>query len=233
MDFDKIKELHEKMGLIKKFDENPQYNRYRKEQKWYEKVKSKRTGEYYQAEELIQRELVPPDWIPPHSDGKGKGKSVKYPLKHVNGIIRTRVTDGSEWITSTQEWWGLDQAGNPLNISMDLKESYDDIFPVYKIKPENPRERDSKMIRELDRLEHRTKYTLPFSPENVQKLYDMRNGRCCLVIRDQTQDKPPYDIPKLESFKNSRFEELFEWASTPRTAMDRSYGDSLDNSHIG
>ena len=35
-------------------------------------------------------------------------------------------------------------------------------------------------------------------------------------------------IPKLESFKNSGFEELFEWASTPRTAMDRSYGDSLE-----
>jgi hypothetical protein len=59
------------------------------------------------------------------------------------------------------------------------------------------------------------------------------NGKCGLVIKDETRDKPPYEIPKLESFKNSGFEELFEWASTPRTKLDRSYGDNLDNSHIG
>jgi hypothetical protein len=89
------------------------------------------------------------------------------------------------------------------------------------------------MIRELDHIEHRIKYTLPFSAENVQKLYDMRNGKCFLTLIDMTQDKPPYDIPKLESFKNSSFPELFEWASTPHTKLDRSYGDSLEASHIG
>ena len=72
------------------------------------------------------------------------------------------------------------------------------------------------MIRELDHIEHRPKYTLPFSAENVQKLYDMRNGKCSLVLKDETVDKPPYEIPKLETFKNSSFPELFEWASTPQ-----------------
>ena len=89
------------------------------------------------------------------------------------------------------------------------------------------------MILEITSIQHKIKYTLPFTPENIDQLYSMRNGKCSLVLKDETRDKPPYDIPKLESFKNSRFEELFEWASTPRTAMDRSYGDSLDNSHIG
>ena len=49
------------------------------------------------------------------------------------------------------------------------------------------------------------KYTLPFTSENVDSLYAKRNGKCILVLQDQTQDKPPYEIPKLESFKNSSF----------------------------
>ena len=47
----------------------------------------------------------------------------------------------------------FDSAGNPLNISMDNKECYDDILPIYKMKPENPRDRESEMIRELNHIE--------------------------------------------------------------------------------
>jgi hypothetical protein len=41
---------------------------------------------------LIKRDLVPPDWKPPHVDGK----PVKYPLKQTNSIIRIRTADGFE-----------------------------------------------------------------------------------------------------------------------------------------
>jgi hypothetical protein len=102
-------------------------------------VKSRRTSDYYQAEDLIKRDMVPPDWIPPHTDGSGNGKAPLYPLKHVNGIIRRKVADGSEWITTSQEWIALDQAGNPLNISKDNKECFDDILPIYKVRPQNPK----------------------------------------------------------------------------------------------
>ena len=204
MDFEKTKELYEKIGQIKRFQELPEYTRYNKELNWYKRVKSKRTGEYHQAGDLLKRDMVPHDWIPPHTDGEGKAP--EYPLKHVNGIMRRRIADGTEWITTTQEWISLDSAGNPLNISMDNKECYDDILPIYKMKPENPRDKDSEMIRELDHIEHRPKYTLPFTAENVQKLYDMRNGKCSLGLKDETVDKPPYDIPKLETFKNVAFQ---------------------------
>ena len=49
-------QLYEEIGQKKKFEETADYNRYRKEKKWYENVKSKRTGEYYQANELIKRD---------------------------------------------------------------------------------------------------------------------------------------------------------------------------------
>ncbi len=69
-------------------------------------------------------------------------------------------------------------------------------------------------------------------PENLDKLYERKNGKCELVLKDETQDKHQYSIPKFESFKNSSFPELFEWASTPQTKLDKSYGDNLNNSHI-
>ena len=66
-------------------------------------------------------------------------------------------------------WYGLDQTGNPVNISMDDKEMYDDILPIYTLKPEKPNDRDSKMIREIKTIESRIKYTEAFKAETVQK----------------------------------------------------------------
>ena len=231
MDYVKTEQLYKEIGQKKKFEETADYNRYRKEKKWYDDVKSRRTGEYYQANELIRRDLVSKKWTPPHVNEKGE--PLEYPLKYVDGIYRVRIADMSEWLLTTEQWYGLDVYGNALNISMNHKQRFDDIRPIYTNKAKNPKERDSEMILEITSIQHKMKYTLPFTPENVDQLYSMRNGKCSLVLKDETRDKPPYDIPKLESFRNSAFEELFQWASTPRTAMDRSYGDSLEASHIG
>ena len=69
------------------------------------------TGEYYQAQDLIKRDLVSPDWKPPRVDSKGK--PVKYPIKEVNEIIRKRLADGSEWVLSRQ-YWTEATAGNSI-----------------------------------------------------------------------------------------------------------------------
>ena len=121
----------------------------KKELKWLETFKSKRIGEFFQAEDLKRREMVPADWQPPHVDeratSKSKGKPLKYPLKYVNSIIRLRTAEGSEHLKSRQTWIGLDQAGNPVSKSMDDKELFDDKLPIYKMKPEKPNDRDSKI----------------------------------------------------------------------------------------
>jgi hypothetical protein len=177
------------------------------------------------------------DWKPPHVDSEGK--PVKYPIKYVNEIIRKRLVDGTEWILSRQEWWGLDQLGNAINISMNDKEMYDDVLPVYGQKAENPRDdprfRDTKMISYISRLEPRIKYLEPFHRDIAQKL-DMRNGKygCGLVIIDESGgDHPGFSVPSFEHFKSTLFDELWELVTTPKYKMDRSYGDNLDNSHIG
>jgi hypothetical protein len=232
MDYEKTVALYEKAGLLKKWKENPESYLHNAEKVWYDKVKSKRTREFWQAEDLIKREMVPPDWESPYTDSRGK--SLKFPQKCTKAIYRRRLNDGTEWITSTQEWWGLDEAGNLVNQTMDQKK-YDAILPLYKLKPENPKQRDSKMIREVSDIGHKIKYTEPFKPETVQKLFDKRDGDCGLVIIDEsgTGHKPPYSIPTLHQFMNTPFDELFEWASTPTYRLDRAYKDQLEASHIG
>ena len=63
-DFVKTEQLYEEIGQKKRFEETADYNRYRKEKTWYDNVKSRRTGEYYQANELIRRDLVAKKWTP-------------------------------------------------------------------------------------------------------------------------------------------------------------------------
>jgi hypothetical protein len=94
MDYDKTRELYEKAGQIKRWEQTPEYLSHKSELDWYDKVKSKRTGDYYQADELIKREMVPPDWKPPHTDAEGR--ALKYPVKYVNSITRKRIADGTE-----------------------------------------------------------------------------------------------------------------------------------------
>jgi hypothetical protein len=135
-------------------------------------------------------------------------------------------------------WTGLDQVGNEVNISMNDKEKYDDVLPVYTLKPENPKDdprfRDTKMIRVIDRLESRIKYTEPFNAETAQKLWDMKNGKCSLCVIDESGgDYPPVTVPSFQHFKSTPFDELWEMVTTPKYKMDRTYGDNLDNSHIG
>jgi hypothetical protein len=214
MDYEKTYQLYKDIGQAKKFEDSPDYHRYTKIQKWYDKVKSKRTGDFYQADELVRRELVPGDWRPPHVDSQGK--PLTYPVKNTNTIIRIRASDNTEWIKTRQFWYGLDLAGNPAPIAMDDQELYDDILPIYNVRPEKPGDRDTKYVREVINIEHRIKYTKPFSPEAVQEFHDMKNGKCSLIIKDETADVPPYSVTSLEDFKNRSFQDLLDYAVTPK-----------------
>jgi hypothetical protein len=232
MDYSKTQELYQKAGQVKKWENIPEYLSYKGELAWLDKVRSKRNNEFFQAQDLINRELVPPEWVPPHVDSKGK--PVKYPLKHVNSIIRVRALDGSEYLKSRQMWWGLDEAGNPVNQSMDDKEVMDEILPIYTLKPENPKARDSKMIKEVTSIEHRTKYLLPFTASNAEKLWDMRNGNCTLILKDESKgDKYAYSTDSFEHFKSREFYELWDILSTPKYKLDRSIKDSMNDTQYG
>jgi hypothetical protein len=69
-------------------------------------------------------------------------------------------------------------AGNVVNLSWNFKECFDDVRPLVKNKPKDPKDRDSEMVWDVMSIEYNIKNTLPFTPENTQRLYDMRNGTC-------------------------------------------------------
>ena len=49
MDLERTYQAYKDLGMGKKFEEFPDFSRYKKEQTWYEKVKSRRIGDYFQA----------------------------------------------------------------------------------------------------------------------------------------------------------------------------------------
>ena len=233
MDYERTVQLYEKAGQIKKWEDTPEYHSRKGELDWYDKVKSKRSGDFWQAQDLINRQLVDPEWEAPHKDKDGK--PLEYPVKYVNSIIKIRAADGSKWLKSRQQWWGLDEAGNPINQTMDDKEVFDDVLMIYTLKPENPKARDSKMIREVTGVTSRIKYTLPFTKENAEKLWNMRNGNCSLVIKDESGggDKSPRSVESFEQFASTLFSELWDLMTTPKWKLDRSYKDQLNDTQYG
>jgi hypothetical protein len=61
MDYEHTMQLYDQAKQKKQFLETAEYLDYKKELKWLETVKSKRTGEFFQAENLKRREMVPAD----------------------------------------------------------------------------------------------------------------------------------------------------------------------------
>ena len=121
----------------------------------------------------------------------------------------------------------IGQVGNPRQHSLNDNECFDDVLPIYTPKPENPKDnprfKDTKMVSTIDRLERRIKHTEPFKPETVQKLYDMRNGNCSLVVIDEFGAAHLHvSVPSFEHFRDRPFEELWDLVTTPRYKMEPS-----------
>ena len=50
-----------------------------------------------------------------------------------------------------------------------------------------------------------------------------------LVLKDESRDRPPYAIDSFDHLKTREFDELWDMFATPRTKLDRSYGDQLQD----
>jgi hypothetical protein len=76
----------------------------------------------------------------------------------------------------------------------------------------------------------------PFTPENLDELFVMvpgadeaaKEAAASLVIAkyDQTGSRVghPYQMPKYKDFRNRSFEDLYDYASTPRTSEQAKWG---------
>jgi hypothetical protein len=133
----------------------------------------------------------------------------KYPIKTVYQIIRLKTADGREWLLSRQMWTGLDRLGNELPQAMDDKESWWKpvfIYEQMRLDPKDP----------LGKMQKRT------SVNSVS-----------MVLRVNDPSVLPRGIIKYSDFRDREFDELMEWATTPKFNLDRSVKDQLSERQYG
>jgi hypothetical protein len=102
----------------------------------------------------------------------------------------------------------------------------------------NPKDVFSKTERKAISVTYEQEPTLPFTPENLEQLYSTCSNPAdlktiFLVIKNEGTDQSPRSITNHEDFKNRSFDELWEWATTPRFSLDRSVKDQLQDRQYG
>jgi hypothetical protein len=219
-DYKKTEESYKKEGV--NYKKPP---RQLKEEKWLAQVTNPNTGEFLQPEQLKAAGLLSPDY----SNNK------KYPIKTVYQITRLKTADGKEWLISRQMWTGLDRLGNEVPSAMDDKETW--------WKPNFWREQirlDPKD--QLSRMQIRTsvtgftkEYTLPFSAKELDKIHSLRKlgDAVSMTLRVSDSSASPRKIPRYTDFRDREFDELWEWATTPKFSLDRSIKDQLNERQYG
>jgi hypothetical protein len=132
----------------------------------------------------------------------------------------------------------LDRLGNDILKTFVDPELYDKPVSAYQSGPVNPKDPFSKTERMAVSVTYEQEPTLPFTPENLEQLYSICSNHAdrkiiFLVIKNEGTDESPRHITNHEDFKNRPFEELWEWATTPRFSLDRSVKDQLQDRQYG
>jgi hypothetical protein len=192
------------------------------QQLWLQKVTNPATGTFYQISDL------PIEW-------RRNKENKPYPIKHANQIIRMKTADGKEWLKSKQQWIAVDSQGNVIMKAYTDLEVWDKPIFEYGIKPKDPKNPDGPKEHAVIGVKGFTKqYSMPFNEENLKSLYDMRPGKesssvSLILLRIGYDDIPkdhPYLIENYEDLSSRPFDELWDYVSTPKYKLDRSYRDA-------
>jgi hypothetical protein len=197
---------------------------------FFEQVKNPITGEFFQLETLKAAGAVSPDFtLPPGFENK------RFPVITVNSIYRMKASDGKEYLKSRQMYYGLDRLGNIINKSIDDQEVYDKPIWQYSQLPAGSSSFGSssnpfaKSERKIVGATFVKVFDKPFTPENVDELFALVPGEdekakeaavsLSIVKYDQSGNVAGaiYHISKYRDFRNRDFEELYDYASTPKT----------------
>ena len=141
-----------------------------------------------------------------------KHPEIHYPLKIPLSINRFRSLDGNEWILTKQRWVGVNGFGDPQHRNISNLEYYDKPEFIHERVEDknNPRNIVTKAtdIREINRI-----YTLPFSPEALDQIYNdtpiADKRRLTFSVKDEAAAGIVRDIKKYEDLRNKSFDELY------------------------
>jgi len=135
---------------------------------------------------------------------------------------------------SRQTWTGLDRMGNEVSKSFDDMETWLKPIMRYESRPVNPNDRFSKIERKLAGISLDVKvFDKAFSAKALDELNTLRSPASQLIILkvDEQGEKigNPYVVGKYEDFRSRPFEELYEYASTPRQPDQTKLGNEETN----
>ena len=198
------------------------------------------TGTYYQLSDLPAENRRNTPLLTSKSQEKD-GNPVTYPIKHVIQMVRVQAADEKEYLSSFQEWFAIDKLGNELNDTIRAPETRDNYtfirnyMPKDRNNPDGPKE---PRVTGIKSVTH--EFTMPFTTENADKLYEMRRtkapGSVSLSIKRVGWDGNTlghvYQVEKYEDFISKKFDDLWDYMSVQSTRSDIDH-KSLNGSHIG
>jgi hypothetical protein len=141
-----------------------------------------------------------------------KHPEIVYPLKIPLSITRYRLLDGNEYLVSKQKWIGVNSFGDTQHRNVSNVEYYEQPeFDHQRVEDKNnPRSMIVKAtgIRNILKI-----YTLTFSPENADSLYNMvpQADRRMLnfAVKDEAASGIARAVKTFEEFRNKTFDELY------------------------
>jgi hypothetical protein len=205
-----------------KYEKHPQQ---KQEERFFAVIKNPTTGNYIQYKDLASD----------YRTDDSKANKV-YPVVRVIQLIRVKTPDNREWVKSKQEWIGLDSAGNEVDESFTDPEIWDKPIFKYKMMPRDHSPNSPLERRAVD-YTLKPEYTKPFTKENVKELYAKANPNAVSLVIQRVDTNGmsaghPYLIDKYQDFVGKSFDELWDYMSTPKFKLDRSYEDNLEANHI-
>lgn len=203
------------------------YPRFRKERKYFdqERTANGRPWPYVkQPDELYYdnflADVVDPstgDYYADNDTGKPAGKYV------VDMIIRYQLVDGSEVLLTQGKVEALDYFRHPKTFSADKPEMHKKTLFRHDTRLDS-RNRVTSVCKGPQGSEF--VYDLPFTPENLDKLWSLkRHGNIQLIVKTELNSEPhalerkgllrPNDIQgSYDLFKNAEFDYLYNWEYT-------------------
>ena len=166
-------------------------------------IKYEALGDEVEYNKWIKRcQDVNGDW---HQDPKHP--EIKYPVKTAESIYRVMTRDG-EWLKSSQRWIGLNAYLDEQPINRIEPEVYvETTFAKRRVQDANNRD---NIITEPSGVGSQiTRYEVPFTPENFDTLYNMRDsGYCNLALLDKRRDVAPREVINSDDMRKIPFDEL-------------------------
>jgi hypothetical protein len=118
-------------------------------------------------------------------EGTGTPKGKIGPKRYVTSIIRMKASSGAEYLLSQSKIIGYNQSGDPVETNASLPEKYQKTSFRYETTPNYQTGFAERRNQGPSGTE--TIYTLPFTKENAQKLFDIReNDNIEFIIKNES-----------------------------------------------